>query len=235
LTADSAPLDQDAARHRALSDTTRVAILGALKSSPESLDAQALARRVGLHVNTVRWHLRILGEAGLVAQQTPKPGARGRPRHTYQVTDAALSGALDRFVVLAEVLVDAFDRRGPDRTKNLEEAGRVRGRSLVRGRFGDDRGTTAEEALNTVVALLDSLGFEPELRHTRTGDQIVMRPCPFGEMGARHSAIVCPVHLGLMRGTLESLDAPVDAETLEPFAQPGLCIARFRPASRTRP
>ena len=154
--------------------------------------------------------------------------------HTYRVADAALSGALDSFAVLAEVLVDAL-ARGPDSTEILEEAGRVRGRGLVRPRFGDERGVTAKEALNTIVGLLDGLGFEPRLRHTRTGDQIVMRPCPFGEMGARHSSIVCPVHLGLMRGTLESLDAPVEATTLEPFAKPDLCIARFRLTSSSRP
>jgi predicted ArsR family transcriptional regulator len=228
LTPNPVPSDQDAARHRALSDTRRVALLGVLKASSGALDAHALADSVGLHVNTVRWHLRILTEAGLVVEETTPSRARGRPRHTYRVTDEALSGDLGRFGLLAEVLVDALAHRGPDVTGTLEEAGRVRGQSLVRRRFGDDRGVTPGDALRTVVRLLEGLGFEPRLEQTETGGQIAMRPCPFGEMGARHSSIVCPVHLGLMRGTLEALDASIEATALEPFAKPDRCIAHFR-------
>ena len=61
--------DQDTARHRALSDATRLTLLGALEQSVGSLDAHVLAVRVGLHVNTVRWHLRILRDAGLVVEE----------------------------------------------------------------------------------------------------------------------------------------------------------------------
>jgi predicted ArsR family transcriptional regulator len=220
--------DQDATRHRALGEKTRVALLGALESSSEPLDAHVLAARVGLHVNTVRWHLGVLLDAGIVTEQKAGSGARGRPRNIYRVVDEVIAGDRGRFGLLAEVLVDALAHRSPDVTGTLEEAGRVRGRMLVRPPIGERRRVEAGEALERVVQLLEGFGFQPWLEHTKEGDRIAMRPCPFGEMAARHSSIICPVHLGLMRGTLEALDAPVEATLLEPFAKPDLCIAHFR-------
>jgi predicted ArsR family transcriptional regulator len=54
-----------------------------------------------------------------------------------------------------------------------------------------------------------------------------MRPCPFGELAADHRSVVCPVHLGLMRGALDALGAPVEAASLEPFVRPDLCVAHL--------
>ena len=65
-----------------------------------------------------------------------------------------------------------------------------------------------------------------------------MRPCPFGEIAVRHHGIIFRLHLGLIRGALETLGAPVEATALEPFVRPDLCIARLQRtgrASRTRP
>jgi predicted ArsR family transcriptional regulator len=221
-------VDQATARHRALGDTTRLALLGVLESSAEPLDAHVLAARVGLHVNTVRWHLGILVEAGLVLEETAGSGARGRPRHGYRLADDALTREPGGYRLLAEVLVDVLARPEQDLGGTLEEAGRVRGRALVRPRFGDDPGASADEALAWVVRLLERFGFRPRLEHTKGGERIAMRPCPFGEMATRNASIICPVHLGLMRGALEALRAPIEATLLEPFAKPDLCIAHFR-------
>lgn len=235
---------QDAARHRALGDKTRVALLGVLESSPQPLDAHSLAAQVGLHVNTIRWHLRVLIDAGLVTTEKAGSSARGRPRHTYCIADEVLAGDRARFGLLAEVLVDAIAHRPADIAGTLEEAGRVRGRMLVRPQIGNVRRVGATEALERIVHLLEGMGFQPWLEHSEGSDRIAMRPCPFGELAARNSSIICPIHLGLMRGTLEALDAPVEATLLEPFAKPDLCIAHFRntsagvgdePGSTTRP
>ena len=220
--------DQDVARHRALADGTRVLLLSVLQGSSELLDAHVLADRVGLHVNTVRWHLGVLVRAGLVVEERAGSGARGRPRHGYRIVEELSTAGLDRFGVLAEVLVDALAHRGPDVAGTLEAAGRARGRMLVRPRLGDDQGVDAGEAIESIVRLLEGFGFQPRLDRTEDGGRISMRPCPFGELASRNSSIVCTVHLGLMRGTLEALEAPVEATALEPFAKPDLCVAHFR-------
>jgi predicted ArsR family transcriptional regulator len=187
-----------------------------------------LAGRVGLHVNTIRWHLGVLVEAGLVIEEKGRSGARGRPRHSYRFSGDALSLEPGGFRLLAEVLADAMAHPGPDPAGRLEEAGRVRGRTLVGPRFSGGPSVGAGEALEWVVRLLETFGFRPRLEHTKEGERIAMRPCPFGEMAARNASIICPVHLGLMRGSLEALQAPVDVTSLEPFAKPDLCIAHFR-------
>ena len=129
--------------------------------------------------------------------------------------------------MLAEVLVDALAHREPDSAGTLEAAGRVRGRMLVRPRLGVGEGVSAAEAIASVVRMLQGFGFEARLERTEAGERIAMRPCPFGEMASSHSSIVCPVHLGLMRGMLDALGAPVEATSLEPFVEPHLCVARL--------
>ena len=54
-----------------------------------------------------------------------------------------------------------------------------------------------------------------------------MRPCPFLELAREHQDVICPIHLGLMRGALAELGARTRATKLEPFVRPDLCVARL--------
>ena len=54
-----------------------------------------------------------------------------------------------------------------------------------------------------------------------------MQPCPFLELARRHEEVVCPIHLGLMRGALSELGARTTATKLEPFVRPELCVAHL--------
>jgi predicted ArsR family transcriptional regulator len=54
-----------------------------------------------------------------------------------------------------------------------------------------------------------------------------MRPCPFLELARAHQDVICPIHLGLMRGALAELGVRTRATKLEPFVQPDLCVARL--------
>jgi len=53
--------------------------------------------------------------------------------------------------------------------------------------------------------------------------------CPFIDVARSQADIVCSVHRGLIQGALERLDAPFGRVTLEPFARPGICLARLEP------
>lgn len=223
--------EQQAGRHRALSDKSRLALLRVLEASDEPLAAHTLAERVGLHVNTVRWHLGILVDAALVTQERTHPGGRGRPRHVYRLVHGALFDRPGGFRLLAEILVDAL--AGGDRAELAEQAGRVRGRTLVPPR-SDGTPASSKEAIAEVVRLLEAFGFQPRLQREPGGRRIAMRPCPFGETAVRHASIVCPVHLGLMRGALDALGAPVEAVALEPFVRSDLCVAHLRMANVAR-
>jgi predicted ArsR family transcriptional regulator len=43
----------------------------------------------------------------------------------------------------------------------------------------------------------------------------------------QHPDVVCAMHLGLLQGVLEQSRAPVTAANLQPFAEPGSCVARL--------
>lgn len=210
-------------RYRALADPSRARILAEL-GDDGPLDTADLARRVGLHPNTVRVHLAALADAGLVASEPRPPHGRGRPRVAYRVTPQAPEDGGRRYRLLAEILTTLVARFGAEAETQLEEIGEAWGRHLVDSppplaRVGDD------EAIARLLALLDDVGFEPDLELRKRTAQIRMRPCPFLELARRHPDVVCPIHLGLMRGALAELGAATTASKLEPFVRPDLCVA----------
>jgi predicted ArsR family transcriptional regulator len=211
-------------RHRALAEPSRARILAEL-AADGPLETRELARRVGLHPNTVRVHLAALADAGLVAVEAAGRQGRGRPRLAYRATASAPDDARRRYRLLAEMLTTLVVGAGHDGSE-LEEVGEAWGRHLVesappRAPVGDD------EALERLVALLAELGFAPELEDRRRRRRIRMRPCPFLELARRHPEVVCPMHLGLMRGALAELGAATAAATLAPFVRPDLCVAEL--------
>jgi len=221
----SAPDEQLLRRHRALADPSRARILAEL-ADQGPLDARELADRVGLHVNTVRVHLNALGEAGLVSSETLPPQGRGRPRVAYRASAAAGEGGSRRYRLLAEILTALVARGGPDMTAQLEEIGEAWGHYLVDSPPPYTR-LTDTEAVTRLVGLLDEVGFQPRLDEGARGRRILMRPCPFLELARAHQDVICPIHLGLIRGALAELKAKTRATKLEPFVQPDLCVARL--------
>lgn len=217
--------EQALRRHRALADPSRARILAEL-ADVGPLNARELADRVGLHVNTVRVHLNALADAGLVESETLPPQGRGRPRVAYRASAAAGEEGRRRYQLLAEILTAFVARFGPKAGEQLEEIGEAWGHYLVESsppyaELADD------EAVKRLVALLTEIGFEPQLERGGRGRQILMRPCPFLELARSHQDVICPIHLGLMRGALAELGASTRATKLEPFVRPDLCVARL--------
>ena len=219
----SAAHDRALRRHRALADPSRAQILAELADAGQ-LDARELAERVGLHVNTVRVHLNVLTEAGLVETETLRSQRRGRPRIAYRpAVDVGDEGSR-RYRLLAEILTALVARFGPGAAE-LQDIGEAWGRYFVEAppssRLSDG------EAVGTLVELLAEVGFEPRLVRDRRGKKILMRPCPFLELARSHQDVICPIHLGLMRGALAELGATTRATELQPFVRPDLCVARL--------
>jgi predicted ArsR family transcriptional regulator len=212
-------------RYRALADPSRARILAEL-AEDGLLDTRELAQRVGLHVNTVRVHLGVLADAGLVETETPPSQGRGRPRLAYRaVGEPPDESGGRRYRLLAEILTTLVARYGGEATERLEEIGEAWGRHLVDSPPPGDELSDAE-ALERLLALLDEIGFQPELEVGRRR-RILMRPCPFLELARRHQEVVCPIHLGMMRGALGELGATTQATKLEPFVRDNLCVAHL--------
>jgi predicted ArsR family transcriptional regulator len=216
-------------RHRVLADPSRARILREV-ADRGPLDVARVAGLVGLHVNTARTHLTALAEAGLVDTERVSGPGPGRPRLLYRSTESAQS-ELRHYRLLAEILTGLVAQAGPGAIPGLEAAGETWGHHLV-----DSPPPLAEvgeeEALERLLDLLTRGGFAPRPERA-PGDsgavRILMRPCPFLELARRHRDVVCPVHLGLVRGALAELGGALTATTLEPFVTPELCVATVAP------
>ena len=226
-TTSQAAAQQGATLHRALSDPSRVQILKVVQEAETPLDARELRTRVGLHVNTVRSHLRVLAEAGLVSTRREERTRPGRPRVLYKATAEALDApAPASYRLLAQILASSLAGSERDPSAQAEEAGRVWGAHLVR-KPPPFTSTSREETIDEVVRLHEQYGFKPELRRAPSGREIVLRRCPFHEAATTYPTVICSLHLGLVRGALAELGTGVEADWLKPFAEPGACVAHI--------
>jgi predicted ArsR family transcriptional regulator len=215
-----ATTNEDTRRHRALADPHRARILDEVRRSPDGADIASLATASGLHPNTVRWHLGVLADAGVVSSRAETRSTPGRPRVLWQATQAGDAGRAD-YRLLATILTGAA-ADSADGAERAEAAGRAWGRYLVERPPPHVHGTD-DDAVTAVVGLLDHEGFEPE----RDGSTIRMRRCPFRDLAETHGQIVCPIHRGLISGALAELGSAVEIGELQPFVEPNLCIAHL--------
>lgn len=221
--------------YRALSSPVRARLLEVLRDDPD-LDTAELAQRLDLHVNTVRTHLGVLEEAGLVEPVTEERDRPGRPRLLYravaedQQPDAVSDDRGYRF--LAAILASYLGAASEDPTSAAEQAGRAWGGFVIDKPAPFTR-LEPTQAIDRLVAMLHDRGFEPDIEN-RDADEprILLRRCPFLDVAREHQDVVCSIHLGLMRGALEQLGVDVDAHDLIPWAQPDVCISHLRVGGR---
>lgn len=209
-----------------MSDDQRGRIVGELRSAPDGLDVRELGRRLGLHENTIRWHLGILENAGVVDAAPAANRRPGRPRMLYRLGPGAPApGGADEHRLLAAILTGMVADL-PDGQERAREAGTAWGRFLVQ-RPSPLEHVDDEEAVGTVARLLDEEGFAAAPH----GTDIHMHRCPFHDLAETNPEIVCGVHVGLMAGALEELGSDLEVDGLDVFVRPDLCVARLvRPA-----
>lgn len=209
---------------------SRAAILHMLRDEARPFGIREVARRTGLHQNTARFHLEALAAAGLAARETEDRDTPGRPRMGYRAVAGGpdAPGGRREYRLLAVMLASLIAGTMPEPAVAAEAAGREWGAYLAEKPPPFQR-LSAEEAVASLVATMRELGFEP---HAVAGpgegqSRLQLRQCPFLEVASEHRDVICALHLGLMRGALDLMRAPVTADELTPFAEPGLCVARL--------
>jgi len=155
---------------------------------------------------------------GFASRTRAQPRGRGRPAWTYQAT-SVLSPASE-YAALAVVLSSALTRISEHPSVDAELAGEEWGRGLAHRRGAAP--TTPESARDRVVELFDDFGFEPQ-QAPDSPSLVRLTRCPLLEAARSTPAIVCSVHLGMLRGVLDEYGADPEGSALVPFAEPGAC------------
>ncbi|MBI2245104.1 MAG: helix-turn-helix domain-containing protein [Nocardioides sp.] len=205
--------------------TRRTEVLSMLRQADQPLSVAEVAEAMGLHVNTARFHLDGLVEDGLAERTTEPRETPGRPRILYASDGPSLGPR--SYELLAEMLT-GFVSSLQDTGSGTVELGKAWGRHLIERSAPSERVDTSE-AVVRLDRMLDAVGFQPESETTDAGAEVRLHRCPFREVAEKHTDVVCAIHLGLMQGALEEIDAPVTATSLQPFVTPHLCVARLEP------
>jgi predicted ArsR family transcriptional regulator len=124
--------------------------------------------------------------------------------------------------LLASQLADSPE----ERVARSEKAGLAWAAELMAG-ADPAPAADADAAARVVAGMFGDLGFDPELAGDRGDREIRLRACPFRAAARANPEVVCSVHRGLLRGTLDRLGTPQTTVRLLPFVEPDLCLAHL--------
>lgn len=186
---------------RGLTQPRRLQLLRAIQRAPGRRAAE-LASECGIPLNTVRDHLRVLEDEGLIRSETVQLGVRGRPPVVFHpVRESWTSDAASARVTGAS----------------------TRGRMLRAVTSGGDPalGVDAARQLDVLYEHLDDAGLDPVVdEESLTFD---LAPCRYHDMIDEDRALVCGVHARLVQDVLHHADGPLAVERLEPFVTGHRC------------
>lgn len=211
--------------HKALAEDTRYRLYHYIGLAARPVSVREMSRRLSLHPNTLRPHLRRLEEAGLVSREVKKTAAVGRPQTLYMIREAEAEEGRD-YRLLAEMLCGMLG--GKRALEQAQTLARQWGAYLV-AQGGPKPGVRLPARRNLAVLqeAMARAGFEPRFRR-EAGEsiEVTLRHCPFRDLADDYRDLVCTLHRGLVEGMLGGLKPPMALKEFKPFAERGLCRLR---------
>jgi predicted ArsR family transcriptional regulator len=205
-------------RHR-----SREQVLEVLRAADVPLRIVEIAERLGVHPNTVRFHLDALMRSNRVEAGAGENGRRGRPATTYRPVVRMDPDGPREYRALAGILAQDLASR-PHSSRRAVGIGRRWGR-LLAGESSSGPARSPRTSRDRMRRMLRLLGFAPDAHDDP--HQIALRSCPFLELAETSTEVVCPIHLGLMRGALEAWQSPVTVDRLDAFVEPDRCVVHL--------
>jgi predicted ArsR family transcriptional regulator len=205
---------------------SRSVLLDALRAAGHPLTVAEAAAAIGTAESTARFHLSLLVSAGLVERTPVRSGSAGRPSWLYGATLIAPPPAETPtpYQELARVLAAQLNGEA-GAAAAAREAGRRWADAVPPAALAP--AASAPEALDSLAGMLDGLGFAPD---APSGDEIVLRACPFEAVAREHRSVVCSVHLGLVERAAKAIGGGIEVAGLEPFRseRPLACAVQLR-------
>lgn len=202
-----------------LTDPVRRSLYDHVAGQPEPVTREEAAIAAGISRTLAAYHLDRLVDAGLLDAGYARPDGRGgpgagRPAKHYKRAAQEVSVTLParNYVAMADILATALD---------VDPAGAVR---AAAARAAENAGHAAGESQDLETALRTA-GYEPA--RTAEGD-IELRNCPFHQLAASHTELVCGLNLDLIRGVLQGVGERGSRAELRP--REGLCCVVIHPA-----
>ncbi|WP_166905874.1 metalloregulator ArsR/SmtB family transcription factor [Mycobacterium sp. DL440] len=195
-------------------------VLTVLRDADAPMSIAAIAERLEVHANTVRFHLDALLEQHQIRRVAGSHDKPGRPPQLFAAVGGMDPGGPRHYRLLAEALAESV-AAGAGPGAGTSAAGRRLGARLAAARSDAAERNPVEK----LVDLLDDLGFAPE--SDVAGTEIALRHCPFLEIAKVRPEVICPIHLGLMQGAMAAWDAPVTVDGLHPFVESDRCVAQL--------
>jgi predicted ArsR family transcriptional regulator len=216
------PETRDLEVHKALADDTRYRMYRYIGLAGRPVSVREMSRRLSLHPNTLRPHLRRLEEAGLVSREIRKTASVGRPQTMYSIQETQAEGPRD-YRLLSEMLCGLV--RGGRALQQARELAEQWGAYLVT-QGGPKPGVKLPARRNLAVLqeAMAKAGFQPRFRREAgAAIEITLRDCPFRDLADDYRDLVCTLHRGLLDGMMAGLNPGLTIKEFRPFAERGIC------------
>ena len=211
--------------HKALADDTRYRLYRYIGLAGRPVSIREMSRRLSLHPNTLRPHLRRLEEAGLLSREIRKTATVGRPQTVYSAREMRGDEGSD-YRLLAEMLCGVV--RTSKAMEEAKELARQWGAYMV-AQGGPKPGVRLPARRNLAVLqeAMARAGFDPRFRRLQgSAIEVTLRDCPFRDLADDYRQLVCTLHRGLVEGMVAGLKPPVTIKDFQPFVERGICRVR---------
>jgi len=206
----------------------RTHIIQLLRDTKEPLSVEQVAKLVGVHANTARFHLESLVDAGLASRESEVTARRGRRHILYTgVLPNQTHERAQGYRLLAQIMSGMIAARCPDSSDDIYEAGfqwgsRLTNRPAPGGAFDES------EIGRRILDKGDALWFAPELQQSPR-PHLLFHNCPVIDAVGGQPGIVCRLHAGMINGSLAEMRSAHRVAELHPFTKPHLCCAWLSP------
>ncbi|MDR0627243.1 MAG: helix-turn-helix domain-containing protein [Bifidobacteriaceae bacterium] len=204
----------------------RTHIIQILRDARAPVTVTQVAQEVGVHVNTARFHLEALVDAGLATRSAQSRDTPGRPQMGYlgtlpnQTHERAHS-----YRLLAQMLTTAVAQSGSGSARWMYQAGQDWGRRMTAS-AGPSAAAEESEIVERLVERLDALWFAPELPDDQPG-KLLLHNCPFIDSAKLSPGVVCQLHAGMINGTLAEMGSNQRLVRLCAEIDPHLCTGEL--------